>query len=564
MIRFVLLSIITCLIPLSAAASPGLSGSSGLIKVSSAETLDAGNICVGAWSCYGRDNGSLKKDFLTVPVSLTLGIGTFWEVYGAYPNLLFNGDEDASGRGTLDLGTKLRFWGDRSSPGLKLAVDLLAQRHISESRRIEGVTDLSARLVVSYIKGDFGLHSYAGYLVPGTVQQFKPDSSITFGSGVEYLLMPRLKLFAEFNGATKQYRVEDDTSNSRLVVTSGTLMEASTGIQYYLSPHLTLNVSASRDFSQHNQNMTFVLGLSSCQGVGTFVKPIPQVGRRIAAKDKTREALKPLKIIPISSLMLKASSPQSSPVSKLEVDVEADREDIIIKPYGQIQISPQQASSNLTSPVIPVQASSNLTSPVIPVVIPLRTENDEVSLLPQKSSSKDGELLALDYTMNRIKGISPLYSVESKGAVSSDSPAGGMSSWEVPPQEGALPQKMKVYRKFIFTDTMYETGTNQLSGAGRKMLSEVADELRKDAKWKIIRVDGHMDNVGSLSYNMELSLKRATVAATYLISNEGIDSARVYIKGLGKSAPIADNGSAEGRRTNRRTELLLLVTRDEN
>lgn len=122
MINFFIVVILACLIPVCASANPGRSGSSGLIDVPSAETLDAGNICVGMWSCYGKNNSFDKKSSLIVPVSITLGIGTFWEVYGAYPNILFNGQEDASGRGTLDIGTKLRFLGDRSSM-FKMAFD---------------------------------------------------------------------------------------------------------------------------------------------------------------------------------------------------------------------------------------------------------------------------------------------------------------------------------------------------------------------------------------------------------------------------------------------------------
>ena len=80
MINFVVAFIIMCLIPVWADASPGISGSSGLINVSSAETLDAGNLCVGAWSCYGENKSFSQKSSLIMPVTLTMGIGTFWEL----------------------------------------------------------------------------------------------------------------------------------------------------------------------------------------------------------------------------------------------------------------------------------------------------------------------------------------------------------------------------------------------------------------------------------------------------------------------------------------------------
>lgn len=524
-IAFILLAL---LVPTHAVANPGQAGSTGLINVPSAETLDAGNICVGAWSCYSENKGFSKKSSLILPVSITLGIGTFWEVYGSYPNILFNGDEDASGRGTLDLGTKLRFLGDRAST-FKMAADFLAQRHVSEKRQIDGVTDLSGKLIASVNKDAVGAHVTAGYFMPGSIAGAKLENGFTVGVGVEYMFMPRMKLLAEFTSETKRYYVEENPANS------STSMEVSAGIQYYLSPHITLNASAGAGLGSHDPDIKFILGISSCQGVGSYVKPIPSVGRKASVKDKSKEALKPLKIIPISSLLLKASAAQSSPVSKLEVEVDSDKEEVLIKPYGQIQIAPQQASSNLSSPVIPVE-------------IPLKTRDEEISLQPGKS--EDLEASAIDYTMNRIRGVTPLYGVDVKG------------SQVAIPTAAALPERMAVYRKFRFPDVTFDFDQWTLSEEGKKMLSEVAEQIRKDKKWLYIKIDGHTDSIGSLSYNMDLSLKRAIATATHLISYEGVDPSKIFIKGFGKSASIADNNTSDGRRKNRRTEILFLVSKD--
>jgi outer membrane protein OmpA-like peptidoglycan-associated protein len=533
-INFIIAFIVVCLIPVWANANPGQSGSSGLINVSSAETLDAGNICVGVWSCYGENKSFTQKSSLIMPVTITMGIGTFWEVYGAYPNILFNGDDDASGRGTLDLGTKLRFLGGRSS-NFKMAVDFLAQRHVSESRKIDGVTDLSAKLVTSYNNSDFGMHVSAGYLQPGSVAGINLEHEYIFGAGIEYMVMPRLKLLGEVTAGTNRYNMEDYKGWTSPSILSDYTVETSVGAQYYLNPHLTLNASLGTGLGPNDPNIKFIFGISSCQGVGTYVKPIPSVGRRAAAKDKTKEALKPLKIIPISSLLLKASAPQTTPVSKLEVELEADKEEILIKPYGQIVIAPQQASSNLTSPVIPVE-------------IPLKARDEEITLQPLKT--EDREASAIDYTLNRVRGITPLFGVDVKGAQ------------VTLPAAAVLPERMAVYRKFRFPDVTFDFDQWTLSSSGKKMFSEVAEQIRKDKKWLYIKIDGHTDGIGSLSYNMDLSLKRAIAAASYLISHEGVNPSKVFIKGLGKSAPIAENNTAAGRRKNRRTEVLFLVSKE--
>lgn len=535
MINYLIAIILACLIPVCSYANPGRSGSSGLITVPSADTLDSGNICVGLWSCYGANDSIRQKNSMVVPVSITLGIGTFWEVYGAYPNILFNGDEDASGMGNIELGTKIRFLGDRDSM-FKVAFDFQGSRRVSENSIVDGVTDLSGKLISTFTKDNIGLHFSAGYLVPGSIPRAKLDNSFLFGAGLEYMFLPRMKLLGELSGSTKSYLVEDNPALKRLSIHSGYSLEVSAGFQYYLSPHITLNLSAGTGFGEFDQDMKLMLGVSSCQGVGSYVKPIPSVGRKAAvSKDKTKETLQPLKIIPISSLLLKASSAQSSPASKLEVEVESDREEVLIKPYGQITIAPQQASSNLTSPVIPVE-------------IPLKAGDEEISLKPQ--STQDQEASALDYTLNRVRGITPLYGVDVKGAQVSI------------PAASVLPERMSVYRRFRFPDVSFDFDQWTLSGEGKKMLSEVAEQIRKDKKWLYLKIDGHTDAIGSLTYNMDLSLKRAISAATYLISREGIDASKIFIKGLGKSAPISDNGTAEGRRKNRRTEILFLVSKE--
>jgi outer membrane protein OmpA-like peptidoglycan-associated protein len=50
-----------------------------------------------------------------------------------------------------------------------------------------------------------------------------------------------------------------------------------------------------------------------------------------------------------------------------------------------------------------------------------------------------------------------------------------------------------------------------------------------------------------------LSEKRAKSVVNYLIER-GIPSVRLKFKGYGNSSPIGDNGTAEGRKLNRRTE----------
>lgn len=71
-----------------------------------------------------------------------------------------------------------------------------------------------------------------------------------------------------------------------------------------------------------------------------------------------------------------------------------------------------------------------------------------------------------------------------------------------------------------------------------------------------VTVAGHTDALGAAAYNLELSEGRARAVAAYLREN-GIDPDRIRTRGFGETAPVADNGTAEGRARNRRVEILL-------
>lgn len=69
-----------------------------------------------------------------------------------------------------------------------------------------------------------------------------------------------------------------------------------------------------------------------------------------------------------------------------------------------------------------------------------------------------------------------------------------------------------------------------------------------------LNITGHTDSTGSDGYNLELSKKRATAVAMYLL-NQNVDSSRVNAMGAGEKQPIATNKTESGRALNRRVEL---------
>lgn len=75
----------------------------------------------------------------------------------------------------------------------------------------------------------------------------------------------------------------------------------------------------------------------------------------------------------------------------------------------------------------------------------------------------------------------------------------------------------------------------------------------------VLEIEGFADYVGTDEYNNQLTQKRADSVRRYLAEQHDIPLFRMYIVGLGKSRPVADNHTKEGRAENRRVEVRLLT-----
>ncbi|MGK4007333.1 OmpA family protein [Sorangium sp. So ce1036] len=85
------------------------------------------------------------------------------------------------------------------------------------------------------------------------------------------------------------------------------------------------------------------------------------------------------------------------------------------------------------------------------------------------------------------------------------------------------------------------------------LLNEVVDTIKKHAHIKKIAIEGHASAEGSDEHNLDLSDRRAKAVMQYLVEH-GIPAGMLTAKGFGKSKPIADNDTEEGREKNRRVE----------
>ena len=101
----------------------------------------------------------------------------------------------------------------------------------------------------------------------------------------------------------------------------------------------------------------------------------------------------------------------------------------------------------------------------------------------------------------------------------------------------------------------FRTDSADLNAQFYKVLDGVALVAKKYDK-TIIEVAGHTDSTGTAEYNRQLSQRRATSVADYLVSR-GVAQARLMTAAGGEEHPIASNSTEQGRSANRRVEVTL-------
>ncbi len=102
---------------------------------------------------------------------------------------------------------------------------------------------------------------------------------------------------------------------------------------------------------------------------------------------------------------------------------------------------------------------------------------------------------------------------------------------------------------------LFETDSAKVNATSRPALDEIATLLKTNSELELLVV-GHTDDRGTLSYNLDLSRRRAQAVVEFLRLEFGIAASRLEGHGVGFLAPVASNDHAAGRALNRRVELV--------
>ena len=127
---------------------------------------------------------------------------------------------------------------------------------------------------------------------------------------------------------------------------------------------------------------------------------------------------------------------------------------------------------------------------------------------------------------------------------------------------------LHVERKLVLDSSngpIFGFGSSALTTDAKREIDGFVDDLQGSdpgpALARIFIIAGYTDNIGKEDYNYQLGQRRAQGVAGYLIGKSGVDPMQVRVVSYGASRPIASNSTSNGRRSNRRVEIIVYQER---
>ena len=169
-------------------------------------------------------------------------------------------------------------------------------------------------------------------------------------------------------------------------------------------------------------------------------------------------------------------------------------------------------------------------------------------------SEQDGSFTAV---VKKEEASSMILKVEAKKAAFSAAPLRLQLADSGPPADvarievGLEHKELAQGEAYPIPHILFETASDRLDAQSKVLIQEFAEYLAGASHLKV-QIQGHTDNVGDASANLDLSKRRAKRVAD-LLYELGISAARLSHRGYGQTKPIASNSTAQGRAQNRRT-----------
>lgn len=145
------------------------------------------------------------------------------------------------------------------------------------------------------------------------------------------------------------------------------------------------------------------------------------------------------------------------------------------------------------------------------------------------------------------EGAPPAETENAAGEENSTATGAPLASATVVP---GVPDTLRLYAAFASSGFLAESMTPETLQACK--------EYMKQQPGAILQITGHTDNIGETDSNYQLGLERAQSLKNFLVNQQGFPAERLRATSSGETAPVASNASEEGRKANRRIELVMI------
>lgn len=194
----------------------------------------------------------------------------------------------------------------------------------------------------------------------------------------------------------------------------------------------------------------------------------------------------------------------------------------------------------------------------------LQRQSDALEEARRNLAEKEKSLTALESELEeRAKRVNELESILNKKDSTVNALKSKVQNALLGFENNGLTIEQKNGKVYVSLDEslLFASGSYNVDSEGKKVLSKLGDVLEKNQDVNVL-VEGHTDNVpyngsGVIKDNWDLSVLRATSVVKIILSKSKIDESRLTAAGRGEYFPIATNETAEGRKKNRRTEIIL-------
>lgn len=135
-------------------------------------------------------------------------------------------------------------------------------------------------------------------------------------------------------------------------------------------------------------------------------------------------------------------------------------------------------------------------------------------------------------------------------------------SQEINDKEVSLKMMDKGLVITFVADVLFDSGKGNIRPEADSSLDKVARVLQENVPQLNVGIEGHTDNEpirhSGWKSNWELSTARALSVLHYLVDQKGISPERISAIGYGEFHPVSTNDTREGRKLNRRVEIVIL------